>query len=89
MDTVIAQLSALRPTASLTSTAMVTAATIMAFGHGTTAAREWVMPHLCVEMYAYNGFNAADALCRHRSNTAIADKLVALINRIDHGSPAC
>lgn len=88
-DTVVAQLSALQPTAKLTSTAMVTPAAIMAFGHGTTAAREWVMPHLCVEMYAYNGFDAADALCRHRSNTAIADKLVALINRIDHGSPAC
>ncbi|ATU20007.1 hypothetical protein [Bifidobacterium choerinum] len=88
-DTVVAQLSALQPTASLTATAMVTPATIMAFGHGMTAAREWVMPHLCVEMYAYNGFEAADALCRHRSNATIADKLVALINRIDHGSPAC
>lgn len=89
MDTVIAQLSTLRPTASLTSTAMVMPATIMAFGHGTAAAREWVMPHLCVEIYAYNGFDAADALCRHPSNAVIASKLTALINRIDHGSPAC
>lgn len=88
-DSVVAQMSALRPTAALTSTAMVTPAMIVAFGHGTSAVREWVMPHLCVEMYAYNGFDAAYELCKHPSNKAIANNLAALINRIDHGSAAC
>lgn len=88
-DSVVAQMSALRPTAALTSTAMVTPAMIVAFGHGTSAVREWVMPHLCVEMYAYNGFDAAYELCKHPSNKAIANNLATLVNRIDHGSAAC
>ena len=87
-NTVITQLSALRPTVKIAANAMVTPAEIIALGHGSDYARQWVMPHLCLETYAYQGLESAIALCQDRSNNAIAHKLTTLIDRIDHGSPA-
>lgn len=83
-----AQLAALSRTVKLNVSAMVTPATIMTFGLDTDDLRAWVMPHLCLEMYAYQGVEAANALCGHPSNAAIAGRLHTLINRIDHGSAA-
>lgn len=87
-NTVITQLSALRPTVKIAANAMVTPAEIIALGHGSDYARQWVMPHLCLETYAYQGLESAIALCQDRSNNAIAHKFTTLIDRIDHGSPA-
>ncbi|MEY8541784.1 hypothetical protein AALA26_05725 [Bifidobacterium pseudolongum] len=87
-NTVITQLSALRPTVKIAANAMVTPDEIIALGHGSDYARQWVMPHLCLETYAYQGLESAIALCQDRSNNAIAHKLTTLIDRIDHGSPA-
>lgn len=87
-NTVITQLSALRPTVKIAANAMVTPAEIIALGHGSDYARQRVMPHLCLETYAYQGLESAIALCQDRSNNAIAHKLTTLIDRIDHGSPA-
>ena len=87
-NTVITQLSALRPTVKIAANAMVTPAEIIALGQGSDYARQWVMPHLCLETYAYQGLESAIALCQDRSNNAIAHKLTTLIDRIDHGSPA-
>ena len=86
-DAVLAQFDALRTTVKITPNALMMPAEIMALGHGSDYARQWVMPHLCLETYAYQGLEAAIALCQDRGNNAIVHRLTALINRIDHGSP--
>lgn len=83
----LAQFDALRTTVKITPNALMMPAEIMALGHGSDYARQWVMPHLCLETYAYQGLEAAIALCQDRGNNAIVHRLTALINRIDHGSP--
>lgn len=86
-DAVLAQFDALRTTVKIPPNALMMPAEIMALGHGSDHVRQWVMPHLCLETYAYQGLEAAIALCQDRGNNAIVHRLTALIDRIDHGSP--
>jgi len=73
---------------SIPQNALVTPSAITAIAQDTASARQWIMPHLCIETYEYQGAEKAHELSQEPTNKTIAAQLAALIDRIDHGSQA-
>ena len=85
---ILAQMDILRRMTSIPQNALVTPSAITAIAQDTASARQWIMPHLCIETYEYQGAEKAHELSQEPTNKTIAAQLAALIDRIDHGSQA-
>ena len=83
---ILAQMDILRRMTSIPQNALVTPSAITAIAQDTASARQWIMPHLCIE--TYEGAEKAHELSQEPTNKTIAAQLAALIDRIDHGSQA-